>query len=240
MGDDYTVSYLPSVSVLPYLRARIKPPNGQTLVVANDEEEGLPRIGQVNEEANDVAAIMGTHPFMGIAATASVLRKSAGDFEIVHLIAHVELDRQSFHFSRILLGRGQGEDGPVTFDDVLNLDLKKTNLVVLSGCQSQMGKRSRGDDILGLSQAFMYAGAPFVMASLWSVDDEATRQLMVAFYTHLKTGISKGKHRAPLKPTCSSEVSKSVLLGWIRFEWRSRKPMGSENGCCQLTLIRVI
>jgi CHAT domain-containing protein/tetratricopeptide (TPR) repeat protein len=193
LGEDYVVSYLPSVSVLPYLRARIKPPNGQALVVANDEEEGLPRIGQVNEEANDVAAIMGTQPFLGIAATASVLRKSAGDFEIVHLIAHVELDRQSFHFSRILLGRGQGEDGPLTFDDVLSLDLKKTNLVVLSGCQSQMGKRSRGDDILGLSQAFMYAGAPSVMASLWSVDDEATRQLMVAFYTHLKTGISKAE-----------------------------------------------
>jgi tetratricopeptide (TPR) repeat protein len=193
LGDEYSVSYLPSVSVLPYLRARIKPPNGQAMVVANDEEQGLPRIGQVNEEANDVAAIMGTHPFLGIAATTSVLRKFAGDFEIVHLIAHVELDRQSFHFSRILLSQGQGEDGPLTFDDVLNLDLKNTNLVVLSGCQSQMGKRSRGDDILGLSQAFMYAGAPSVVASLWSVDDEATRQLMVAFYTHLKTGINKAE-----------------------------------------------
>jgi CHAT domain-containing protein len=193
LGDDYVLSYLPSISVLPYLRSRIKPANGQTLVLANDEEGGLPYIGQANDEANEVASIMETRPVLGNAATISALRKSAGDFDIVHLIAHVELDQRSFRFSRILLGRGQGEDGALRFDDVLGLDLKKTNLVVLSGCQSQMGKRSRGDDILGLSQAFMYAGAPSVMASLWSVDDEATRQLMVAFYTHLKAGMSNAE-----------------------------------------------
>jgi tetratricopeptide (TPR) repeat protein len=193
LGDDYVLSYLPSVSVLPYLHARIKPASGQTLVLANDEEKGLPYMGQANAEADGVASIMGTRPVLGNAATISALRKSAGDFDIVHLIAHVELDQRSFRFSRILLGRGQGEDGALRFDDVLGLDLKKTNLVVLSGCQSQMGKRSRGDDMLGLSRAFMYAGAPSVMASLWSVDDEATRQLMVAFYTHLKTGMSKAE-----------------------------------------------
>jgi len=64
---------------------------------------------------------------------------------------------------------------------------------VLSGCQSQLGKRSRGDDIIGMSRAFIYAGTPSVIASLWSVDDEATQQLMVAFYTHLKYGQSKAE-----------------------------------------------
>jgi len=53
-------------------------------------------------------------------------------------------------------------------------------------------KRRRGDDIIGLSRAFLYAGSPSVIASLWSVDDDATKLLMVAFYTGLKHGLSKG------------------------------------------------
>jgi len=71
------------------------------------------------------------------------------------------------------------------------LSLRKTDLVVLSGCQSHSGKRTLGDDIIGLSRAFLYAGSPSVMASLWSVDDDATKLLMVAFYSHLRQGLSK-------------------------------------------------
>ena len=52
------------------------------------------------------------------------------------------------------------------------LDLRKTGLVVLSGCQSQSGRLTQGDDIVGLSRAFMHAGSPSVIASLWSIDDE--------------------------------------------------------------------
>ena len=76
---------------------------------------------------------------------------------------------------------------------IANLTLSKTNLVVLSGCESQQGQRSRGDDIKNLSRAFMFAGSPSVIASLWSVDDEATERLMVAFYTRLKAGLSKAE-----------------------------------------------
>jgi len=61
-------------------------------------------------------------------------------------------------------------------------------ILFLSGCQSQTGKRTRGDDIIGLSQAFLYAGSPSVVASLWSVDDDATKLLMIAFYSRLRQG----------------------------------------------------
>jgi CHAT domain-containing protein len=74
---------------------------------------------------------------------------------------------------------------------VYGLALHKTDLVVLSGCQSQSGKRTRGDDIIGLSQAFLYAGSPSVVASLWNVNDDATKLLMVAFYSRLRQGLSK-------------------------------------------------
>jgi CHAT domain-containing protein len=73
-------------------------------------------------------------------------------------------------------------DSALEAELVQNVDLQKANLVVLSGGDSQVGTRSRRDDIVALSRAFMYAGPSSVIASLWSVDDEATKQLMVAFY----------------------------------------------------------
>ena len=191
LGDNYEVFYLPSVSVLPYIHARVKPGGSQALVLANDQEEGLPRLTYAEGEARAVASLWGAQPLLGEAATASILRSKAGDYDIVHLIAHMDFDSQHPQSSRIIFGGAKGNDGPLELNDVFGLDLRKTNLVVLSGCQSQRGSRTRGDDVLGLSRAFIYAGSPSVIASLWSVDDDATQQLMIAFYTHLKEGLSK-------------------------------------------------
>jgi hypothetical protein len=71
------------------------------------------------------------------------------------------------------------------------LDLHQTELVVLSACQTQLGQLSAGDEVVGLTRAFMFAGAPTVVASLWSVDDAATALLMERFYGHLQTGLGK-------------------------------------------------
>jgi CHAT domain-containing protein len=66
------------------------------------------------------------------------------------------------------------------------MDLK-ANLVVLSGCDTALGKLSTGDELVGLTRAFIYAGTPSVVASLWNVDDSSTAQLMASFYRNLKT-----------------------------------------------------
>jgi CHAT domain-containing protein len=193
LSDSYAVFYLPSVSVLPYIRARVKPGGSHALVLANDREEGLPRLSYAEGEARAVASLFDVQPLVGDAATTSVLRSKAGNYDIVHLIAHFDLDSQRPQSSRIILGQGKGNEGPLELNDVFGLDLRKTSLVVLSGCQSQRGNRTRGDDVIGLSRAFIYAGSPSVIASLWSVDDDATQQLMIAFYTHLKQGRSKAE-----------------------------------------------
>lgn len=72
--------------------------------------------------------------------------------------------------------------------DIYTLDLTKTtNLVVLSACQTQLGELSKGDEIVGLNRAFLYAGTPSVLATLWSVNDKVTGLLMEHFYTHLRS-----------------------------------------------------
>jgi CHAT domain-containing protein len=192
LSDDFSISYLPSVSALSYLHSKVGSSAPQALVLVSNQEEGFPLLTSADDEGRSVASFFDTKPLLGKEATASVLRKDAANYDILHLVAHFEINRKNPMASRILLSRGEkGNDNPLDLTGVYGLSLRKTDLVVLSGCQSQSGKRTRGDDIIGLSQAFLYAGSPSVVASLWSVDDDATKLLMVAFYTHLRKGLSK-------------------------------------------------
>jgi CHAT domain-containing protein len=91
-------------------------------------------------------------------------------------------------------GTEEEHDGVLEVHEVYNLDLSNTALVVLSACETRLGERSAGDEIVGLNRAFIYAGTPSVVASLWSVEDEATMELMVAFYDYLENqGYTKGE-----------------------------------------------
>jgi len=83
------------------------------------------------------------------------------------------------------------EDGFLHTYEIFNLQLN-TDLVTLSACETGLGKLSRGEGLIGLTRAFMYAGAPSVLVSLWSVD-ESTAALMKIFYQNLKDGMSKAE-----------------------------------------------
>jgi CHAT domain-containing protein len=76
---------------------------------------------------------------------------------------------------------GAPRDGYLRLHDIYNLRLH-ADLVVLSACQTALGKEIKGEGLVGLARAFMYAGAPRVVASLWEVSDLATAELMKKFY----------------------------------------------------------
>ena len=82
------------------------------------------------------------------------------------------------------------EDGILTAKDISRMDLRGTDLVVISACQSGLGEVT-GDGVFGLQRGFKKAGAQSIVMSLWEVDDDATRVMMTSFYENLAKGRSK-------------------------------------------------
>ena len=128
-------------------------------------------------------------------------------YDILHFATHAQLNEDDPLSSAVLLAKGGKEDGRLEVREIFGMDLK-ANLVVLSGCDTALGKLSTGDELVGLTRAFIYAGTPSVVASLWSVEDGSTAQLMASFYRNLKT-MSK------------AEALRQAQLELIRGEGRS-------------------
>jgi len=156
-------------------------------------------------EAQAVADLFGASAHIGKAATESLLWEQAVDADYVHLAAHGQLNETAPQFSRIYLApsdAGEEEaagdalssrvDGLLETREVWSLRLENADLVVLSACQTQLGDLSAGDELVGLGRAFIYAGTPTLVASLWSVEDESTEYLMTRFYGYLQEGQPKG------------------------------------------------
>lgn len=110
------------------------------------------------------------------------------NFSIIHFATHGFLNAENPELSGLILSlvdeKGQPRDGFLRLNDVYSLDLP-VDLVVLSACQTGLGREVRGEGLIGLVRAFQYAGAQNVIASLWKVDDAATELLMREFYAAL-------------------------------------------------------
>jgi CHAT domain-containing protein len=107
-------------------------------------------------------------------------------YRILHIATHGLLNAERPQFTGLVLSLigNKTEDGFLRTDEVFNLRLGSP-LVMLSACETGLGKEKRGEGIMGLTRAFMYAGAPTVGVSLWSVADKSTAELMADFYKRL-------------------------------------------------------
>ena len=184
--EDYTVTYAPSASSLRFLHEKRNINNNRILVMGNPD--GTLPLAEV--EANAIAQIHEAVALLQGEATEQELYIQAKQADIIHLAAHGVYDPLNPLYTRIELNPNQEHDGNVEVHEIFGLDLAKANLVVLSACETSLGEQSRGDEIVGLPRAFLYAGAPAVVTTLWSINDEASAILMESFYRQRAMGMT--------------------------------------------------
>ncbi len=155
----------------------------------------LSRLPGTRVEADQIAQIIKqsggqTDLWLDLNANESNLQtKDLKSYRVIHLATHGLLNPKRPQFTGVvlsLIGNRQG-DGFLATNEVFNLKLGAP-LVMLSACETGLGAETRGEGVMGLTRAFMYAGAPTVGVSLWSVSDNSTAQLMTDFYKNMLLG----------------------------------------------------
>ena len=184
--EDYSVAMLPTLAVIDR-RVPTRRPASNLLAMA-------PQPGRLPHSAREVetlgALFRGPRLLVGTAATEQSFKAEAGRHRVVHLATHGFFDRANPLFSGLELGRDAQEDGRLQVYEILRLELGAA-LVTLSACQTALGSGEvsdvpLGEEFVGLTRAFLSAGAGAVMASLWDVSDQATPPLMERFYSEAR------------------------------------------------------
>jgi CHAT domain-containing protein len=153
------------------------------------------KISRLPFSRREAAAIIAAAPHgssfeaLGFRANrATVTSARLAEYRYIHFATHGILDSRTPAFSGLVFSlvdeKGRPEDGFLRLWDIYNLHLP-AELVVLSSCQTGLGKEIAGEGLVGLTRGFFYAGAARVIASLWKVDDLATAELMARLYSSM-------------------------------------------------------
>jgi CHAT domain-containing protein len=195
------------------------------LAEGSDDKSGLttrklviPRLPFTRQEADQLLALTpNASSFRAMdfqASRATVLDLALGQYRYVHFATHGFLDSERPGLSALVLSmvdeQGKPQDGFLRANDIYNLKLP-AELVVLSACQTGLGKDIKGEGLVGLTRGFMYAGAARVVVSLWSVNDKATAELMTKFYEKM---LKQGE-----RPSAALRVAQVEM--WKQKQWQS-------------------
>jgi len=193
---------------------------------------GLVRLRFSRQEAEEIARLAGTRRNLKAldfsASRSLVIGSNLADYRIVHFATHGLINNQNPNLSGVVLSlvdeQGRPQNGFLRLYDIYNLKLD-ADLVVLSACQTALGKEIKGEGLVGLTRGFMYAGAPRVVASLWRIDDRATADIMKRFYSAmLKDGMRPAAALRAAQISMSQDKRWHSPHYWAAFtlqgEWR--------------------
>ena len=198
----------------------------------SDARAGFTRLAFSRQEAESIIAL--TPKGSGLKATdfsASrdlVISQQLSQYRILHFATHGLLNSERPELSGLVFSlvdqEGNPQDGFLRLHEIYNLQLN-ADLVVLSACETGLGKEIKGEGLIGLTRGFMYSGAPRVVASLWNVDDLATAELMKLFYQRmLKDGMPAGAALRAAQLELSRQKRWASPYFWAGFvlhgEWK--------------------
>jgi CHAT domain-containing protein len=220
--ERFSIRILPSASVIKYLQAK-KSAKPTGILVFGNPDLGDPGLDLAYAQ-NEAIAVAGTRPlskvFLRKEATETAFKKYESRFNFIHFATHGQFNADAPLKSAILLARDADSDGMLTVDKLYSMRLD-ADLVTLSACETGLGKVANGDDVVGLTRGFLYAGSSSIVASLWKVDDLATSHLMTRFYGE----IQKTDKREALR-TAQLETKKNYPHPYY---WASFQLTGNAN-----------
>jgi CHAT domain-containing protein len=140
------------------------------------------------------------------------LSPELGQYRYLHFATHGYMDTRHPELSALVLSLvdkdGNGKDGFLRLQDIYNLHLR-ADLVVLSACETGLGREIRGEGLIGLTRGFMYAGAARVLVSLWNVSDQGTSELMTHFYKNVLE-----RHMTPAAALRRAQIAMLASRQW--------------------------
>ena len=191
--EDVTLSVAPSVGLVLNSRAANQPERANVLEIGDPESPGqeFPRLPNARKEVDTIAALFSNSDrlvYEGAASQPSVYRGSnPARFEFIHFAAHATANPASPLDSALILSR-EGNTYTLTARQIMQVPLH-ARVVTLSSCRSAGARAYSGEGLVGLTWAFLQAGARNVVAGLWDVDDESTARLMSKLYRELVRGV---------------------------------------------------
>ncbi|MCI0511670.1 CHAT domain-containing protein [candidate division KSB1 bacterium] len=199
--DKFSLSLAPSATVLAYCLQK-----GENFVPANTWKPqilalGNPDLGDpalnlefAEHEIRSLSRIFSNQveAYSGKSASESVYRARGPQSNMILFSCHGEYDAKNPLFSALLLSPDQAHDGRLEANEIFSLRLN-SYLIVMSACETGLGTLTGGDEVIGLSRSFIFAGAAALMSSLWKVDDLATAVLIKRFFRNLKDGANRSE-----------------------------------------------
>jgi CHAT domain-containing protein len=181
--EDYVISYLPMAGAL--AMPSTPQSRGERLVAL---APSVSKLQFTSGEVRAVAAAFGRHAtaIVGPKATETWFKHMAGDYDVIHFATHGFFNKANPLFSGVQLEPDAQNDGRLEVHEILGLHLR-AQLVTLSACETALESGyfteiPAGDEFVGLTRAFLSAGAATVIATLWEVNDSSTARLMLSFY----------------------------------------------------------
>jgi CHAT domain-containing protein len=218
MIERYEVAMTPSASVWVTLGERTRQPATAAVLALAPLPGALPAS---RREVAAIGRIAGARVLVGRPASEDAFHREAGAYRILHLATYGVLNKHNPLFSFVELAPGAEHDGRLEVHEVFGLHLT-ADLVVLSACQTGLGSGALtdvppGDDWVGLTRAFLHAGARRVVATLWPIDDWATAAFMERFYENLADNDSPERALAKAQRAMRTAPATAHPFFWAGF-----------------------
>ncbi len=221
--DRYVFSYAPSLGTLlsfPEIPEETFPKSALFVGDPLYPDSRLPSLQSAKEEALLIGQFFSDSLVLtGDKATESAVKEQAPFWNLLHWATHARTDASAPLKSEILFTRDEKNDGFLQASEIFDIHFSAT-CVVLSACETGLGKLSSQEGLIGFVRSFMARGVPSIVVSLWSVYDRSTRDFFLAFYSYWKGGISKAEALRKAKIRLRSSYAHPafwapfVLYGW--------------------------